>query len=289
VTSYDKFRVLFPSYTLTTFATYTFRVVVTSSDLTIAPANANVTFDVLPSTPIALIAGAQYRSLGYDAALTLDASASLDPDYLDRGSSKLAFFWPFPTMTAATPVTAACQFQHDAFIFTWITLDLTSSTLVLPAQANLLCAGLEYRFSVVVSHADLSAKFVNTPAAAAFTIVVADAAPPPPVADTAVHSISVAINPLDADRFLLEAFPPGEKLRLQATVTHTVVTYSGVLEQSPSGILAVVVLETSRVEDTHTNIDIEGGYRLVYRWSETNAYFDARDASRTGYLSYSIA
>jgi hypothetical protein len=274
VTSYDKFRVFFPSYTLTTFATYTFRVVVSSSDLTIAPANANVTFDVLPSTPIALIAGAQYRSLVYDSALTLDASASLDPDYFERGSTKLAFFWPFPTLTAATPVTAACQAQHDAFIFTWTTLDLTLSQLVLPALSNLLCAGLEYRFTVVVSHADLPAKFANTPTSSAFTIVVADAVLEPLVAGTTLHSLVVAIEPLDTDRYVLAAFPPGEELRLQATVTHTVVTYA----QAQGGANTTAVVETSRVEDTHTGIDIEDGYRLVYRYSETHAYFDARDA-----------
>jgi hypothetical protein len=278
-TSFEKFRLSLPAYALSTFATYTFAVVVTSIDPTIPTASANVTFDVLPSSPVALITGAQYRSLAYDAALTLDASASLDPDYLERGSSKLALFWPFPTLTAATPVTAACQAQHDAFIFTWVTLDVTSSSLVLPVQANLLCAGLEYQFSVVVSHADLPVKFANTPTAAAFTIVVADAAPPPPLADTVVHFISVEIQPLDADRFVLGAFTPGEKLRLQATVTRTVVTYSGVLQQLASGILTTAIVETSRVDDTHIGIDIEGGYQLVYRWSETHAFFNARDAA----------
>jgi hypothetical protein len=301
-TSYDQVRLSLPPYTLTTFATYTFGVLVTSIDSTIVPAHANVTFDVLPSTPVALIAGSQYRPLAYDAELTLDASPSLDPDYPDQSSSALAFFWPFPTLQADTPVTPACQAQHDSFIFTWITLDVTSSKLVLPAQANLLCAGLEYRFTVVVSHADLPAKFANTPTSSTFTVVVADAEPVPPVSDTMVQSLVVVIAPLDADRFVLDAFPPGEKLRLQATVAHTIVTYSGVLQQTPGGILTTAVVETSRVEDTHTDIDIEGGYRLVYRWSETHAFFDARDASNlagapdvsslilgTGILSPSLA
>jgi hypothetical protein len=43
-TSYDKIRLSFPPYTLITFATYTFSVAVASSDSTIAPASASVTY-----------------------------------------------------------------------------------------------------------------------------------------------------------------------------------------------------------------------------------------------------
>jgi hypothetical protein len=275
---WNAFRLLLPAATLDAFATYSFGVVVTSTDATIPPAGANVTFVVHPAVPVALIAGAQYRTLPYDDALTLDASSSFDPGYVSRGSSNLAFFWQFPTLTAATPMTSACQAQHAAFLSTWVTLDLMSPQLVLAAQSNLLCVGLEYRFTVVVSHANLPAAFANEPSSTAFAIVVGEAAPPPPAADTVVHSMTVNIVHLDAGTFFLDAFPPGEKVRLQATVTHTAVTYEGVLQIS-NGILETVVVETSRVVGTHTEIEIEVGYRLVYRWSETHTYFDARNAS----------
>jgi hypothetical protein len=161
--AFNKVQLLLPPATLETFATYSFGVTVSSSDATILPATSNITFVVQSAVPVALIAGPQYRTLAYDAALTLDASSSFDVDYAGRGSSQLAFFWTFPTLTAATPVTAACQTQHDAFIFTWVTLDLTSSQLTLPPQSNLLCPHLQYRFTVVVAHANLPPEFANTP------------------------------------------------------------------------------------------------------------------------------
>jgi hypothetical protein len=65
-------------------------------------------------------------------------------------------------------------------------------------------------------------------------------------------------------------------LRLQATVTRTVVTFAGTLQRTPSGAVVQAVAETFRVEDAHTGIELDGGYRLVYRWSETHAYFGAR-------------
>jgi hypothetical protein len=273
------FELLLPAATLNTYAAYSFGVVVTSSDASIPASGANVTFVVCPTAPVALIAGAQYRTFVVNDALSLDASSSFDLAHVARGSSQLAFFWQFPTLTTATPMTSACQAQHVAFLSTWVTLDLMTPQLMLAAQSNLLCVGLEYRFSVVVSHANLPAAFANEPSSTAFAIVVADAAPLPPVADTVVHSLTVDIAPLDADKFFLAAFPPGERLRLQATVTHTVVTYGGELQLSPSGAPSAVVIETARVEDTHTDVDIGGGYRLVYRSSETHAYFDARDVA----------
>jgi hypothetical protein len=275
--NYNAYRLLIPANTLQTYGAYEFSVVVSSVDdaLAVAAANATATFVVRPSTPIALLAGTQYRSLAFGEELTLDASSSFDVDYPARGSSQLAFFWPFPALTAATPVMAACQVQHDAFILTWTILTLTSPLLLLPSR--LLCPGLEYTFTVVVAHASLPPGFEGAASATTFTVVRGDAEPPPPVANTVVHALAVSIAFINADRFFLSAFPFNERLRLQATVSRTITTFGVFIPTAaaPTGSVPVV----SVVENTHTDVNTEGGYTLRYRWSETNAHFDARAAS----------
>jgi hypothetical protein len=190
---YNAYRLLIPANTLQTYGAYEFSVLVSSVDaaLTVATASVNATFVVRPSTPIAVLAGTQYRSLAFGEELTLDASSSFDVDHPARGSVQLAFFWPFPSLTAATPVTAACQAQHDVFILTWTTLSLTSPLLLLPSC--LLCVGLEYTFAVVVAHASLSPGFEGAASATTFTVVRGDAEPPPPVANTVLHALAVSI------------------------------------------------------------------------------------------------
>jgi hypothetical protein len=279
---FRQYRVVIPPGLLQVFGTYTFEVAVAAADASLETARANVTFIVAPSPPVALIAGSQYRSVPHNGELALDAASSFDPDYVTRSSTTLAFFWPFPTLADATPMKSACQQQHDAFIFAWITLDYYQPTLTLPASANALCVGLQYKFEVVVSHANLPPAFADAATATAFTMVVADGPPPPPAAGSIAHTLAVRISNLDADKFSLAAYPEGERLRLQATVTHTTVSYLGVLQRSDTGILSMVVEETSRVTDTHMTRTAEDGYMLQYRWSETNAIFNARAAANLG-------
>jgi hypothetical protein len=275
--NYTAYRLLIPAKTLQTFGAYEFSVVVSSLDdaLAVAVANVNATFVVRPSSPIALLAGTQYRSLAFGDELTLDASSSFDVDHPARGSAQLVFFWPFPSLTTATPVTAVCQAQHDAFILTWTTLVLTSPLLLLPSRV--LCPGLEYTFNVVVAHASLPPGFEGAASATTFTIVRGDAEPPPPVANTVVHELAVSISPINADRFFLSAFPFNERLRLQATVSRTITTFGAFIPTAASPVGDVPVV--SVVENTHVDVNIEGDYTLRYRWSETNAHFDARAAS----------
>jgi hypothetical protein len=64
-------------------------------------------------------------------------------------------------------------------------------------------------------------------------------------------------------------------------VAHTITTFGAFIPTAASpaaGDVPVVSVERS----THTDVNIEGGYTLRYRWSETNARFDARAASNLG-------
>jgi hypothetical protein len=274
--TWTEYRLRLPAFMLNTFEHYAFSVRVSLADASVEPAFANVTLPVVPVTPVALIAGAQYRALPFDDALALDARTSFDPDYVPRGVAKLDFFWQFPQLMAATPVTAACQAQDDALIYTWRTLNNTDAMLTLPAGHNLLCPGLQYKFSVVVSHRDPPAEFLPVQVGTAFTIVVATAKPPDPVGDTQVHTIEVAISHLDADKYVLHAFPAtGAKLRLQGTVTHEMITYEGVLD----GSFQSVAVEAAHVTDSHTGVAVEGGLTLTYLWAEVHSYINARDAA----------
>jgi hypothetical protein len=275
----DRFNVRLPALTLDTFETYAFEVTVALQDSAIAPSSTTISFDVLPSPPTVLIDGPQYRLLPYDAPLLLDASTSFDPDYPQRGTSKLDFFWPFPDVSSATPVTAECQKQVDDFIFTWVTLEKDEPTLSLPALSNLLCPGLQYEFRVSVSHADLPIGFEGTAPTLAYAVVAGDAEPPTPVGATTVHTIRADVELLDANRFNLAAFPADVRLRLMTTVEHTITTYANVLSTGPGGDIVQVVESTETTVDTHTGTIVEDGYSLRYRWTETHDYFDARDVA----------
>jgi hypothetical protein len=275
----DRFAVRVPALTLDTYAAYAFEVTVSLLGSNIPPASTSISFDVLPSPPIALIDGAQYRSLPYDAPLLLDASLSFDPVYAQRGTSNLAFFWPFPRILAATPITADCQQQVDDFIFTWVTLAHDEPTLSLPAQSNLLCPDLQYEFTLGVSHADLPDGFENAPSTRTFTVVTADAKPPTPIGDSIVHTIRSDVRLLDTNRYSLAAFPTGVRMRLSAKTEHTITTYENKLGRSASGEIVQVVEALSTTVAVYAGTSVEGGYSLRYRWAETHDYFDARDAA----------
>ena len=284
----NSYQLVLPRFSFDMYGSYGFQVDVdadSDGSGVGGSGSSNITLSVSPPSPVALIAGTQYRTLVYDAALILDASVSFVPGYQSSGGNSLTYFWQFPTLSPSTPVTTACKDKHDQLIFEWQTLDVTSSIIEFPAKGNWLCEGLEYVFNVIVGHdeATVPESFKSAAAAATSTAsatVVGAPSPPPPVADTTVHSVSVAIQPLDADKYFLSAFPPTTNLRLQATVTHTVTSYRGFLQISPTGLLTSSVVLSSEVIDTHQGASgdyIEDGYSLVYKWTEVSGAFDAAD------------
>jgi hypothetical protein len=266
-----SYRLLFDAFLLDTFATYAFSVSITSTgDVSIAAATGNVTFSVQPSTPVADIAGNDaYRQVEFSDPLALDASQSFDADYSERGVSQLRFAWLLPTLMPATPVASDCVNDNNLLSDRMLLLDRASPTLTVPP--GFLYAGLQYEFKLLVSHASAPVAFTPLEPGRAFVVVVVKAAPLPPTTASVVHQLRVDIAHVDAAFFSVAAFPVTEKLRLQASVRHTTITYAS------TG--AGVVVETARSDDVHETNVAADGFELVYRWEETHAFVDARDAA----------
>jgi hypothetical protein len=259
---WQQYRLVFSPLTLTTFATYTFSVVVTLASAS-ATGYANVTCVASPSTPIAVVAGAQFQQLLSNADTVLNATASFDPDYPDMPTSHLRFLWDVP-VPLTQPIPDECAALNDLLVNDrWFQLARNAPVVTIPAAWR--CSGLRYQHVVTVRLATAPVVFLPLSAATAYVTVLGTDAPP--LSGGVNHRLTVTVLHVDADSYSLASFPAAAKLRVQAVVTHETIT------------LDAALVEITRVTDTHTTSVAENGMTLTYRWREVAAAVDARNAT----------